>query len=170
MVEANGKLYVLQNIKHTVELFPGYAVDSLGFITVINIDDLSLDAQINFDATQAHNLKKYFLYDNQLTIFGTHEMGTTSHHVYKYDIATEDKTYNTFNYPINLTYGNQSSQNDSKAYFKFNGGIGLYDLEGDSVLDASVINVAPTSFAVDWVNEEIYLLKEITHLCLWKGV
>lgn len=159
MVEAGGKLYVLQNIKHTVELFPGYALDSLGFITVINIADLSLEAQVNFDAAQTHNFEKVFVYDNKLTIFGSHEMGAVSHHVYTYDITSEAKTYNTFDYPINLTYGNQSSQKGSKAYFKFNGGIGLYDLEGDSVLNASVVSEAPTSFAVDWVNEEIYFAK-----------
>ena len=159
MVEVNGKLYVLQNIKHEVELFPGYALDSLGFISVVNISDLTLDSEITFDATQAHNFEKVFAYDNKLTIFGAHEMGTVSHHVYTYDIATEAKTYDTFNYPINLTYGNQSSQNDDKAYFKFNGGIGLYDLAGDSVLNASVVSEAPTSFAVDWVNEEIYFAK-----------
>ncbi len=159
MTEVDGKLYVLQNIKHTVELFPGYAVDSLGFISVINISDLSLDSEINFDATQTFNFEKVFAYDGKLTIFGSHEMGTVSHHVYTYDIDSETKTYNTFDYPINLTYGNQASQNDSKAYFKFNGGIGLYDLEGDSVLNASVVDVAPTSFAVDWINEEIYFAK-----------
>lgn len=159
MAVEDGKLYVLQNIKHTVELFPGYALDSLGFISVVNIADLTLDTQINFDATQTNNFEKVFAYDNKLTIFGTHEMGTTSHHVYTYDIDSESKTYDTFDYPINLTYGNQSSQNESKAYFKFNGGIGLYDLEGDSVLNASVVSETPTSFAVDWINEEIYLAK-----------
>lgn len=159
MVESGGKLYVLQNIKHTVELFPGYAVDSLGFLTVINTSDLTLDTQIDFDATQANNFEQVFVYNNKLTIFGAHEMGTVSHHVYTYDITTETKTYNAFNYPINLAYGNEASQQGSKAYFKFNGGIGLYDLAGDSVLNASVITEAPTSFAVDWINEEIYFAK-----------
>lgn len=159
MVEVDGKIYVLQNIKHTVELFPGYAVDSLGFMTVINLDDLTLDSQIDFDATQANNFEKVFAYGNKLTIFGTHEMGTTSHHVYTYDISSEAKTYDTFDYPINVSYGNESSQEDAQVYFKFNNGIGLYDLDGDSVVNASVVSEVPTSFAVDWVNEEIYFAK-----------
>ncbi|MGB1294039.1 MAG: DUF4465 domain-containing protein [Flavobacteriales bacterium] len=159
MVEVGGKLYVLQNIKHTVETFPNYYVDSLGFISVVNLADFSLETEITFDASQAHNFKKVFAHNNKLTIFGTHEFGTVSHNVYTYDIATETKTYNTFPHSINLTYGNQSAQKEEKVYFKFNGGIGLYDLAGDSVLNASVVSKTPTSFAVDWNAEKIYHAK-----------
>ncbi|MGB0999771.1 MAG: DUF4465 domain-containing protein [Flavobacteriales bacterium] len=159
LVAMDGVLFVLQNIPHTVELFPGYALDSLALISRIKLSDLSLGEPIVFDADSAHNMEKMFAFDNQIHLFGTHEMGATIHSKYTYSNSDSSLIYNDFDYDINLTYGNQTSQNGAQIAFPFNQGIGLYDLAGDSLINPSLIANAPTAFAIDWQAEEIYFSK-----------
>lgn len=154
----DGTLYVLQNIKHTVDAgFPGYYVDSLGYVAKISLDDLEYQGDLEFDPETTNNFSRVYANDGKLHIFGTHQQGTTSHHVYTHDLENETNTSAVFPYDINFTYGTQARKDDNILYFKFNGGIGSYDLDTETVLDPLIVDASVMAFDLDLVNDLFYV-------------
>lgn len=151
-------IYILQNIKHTEDAgWPGYYVDSLGYVSKISLDDLEYQGDIEFEAETTHNFSRIFANDGKLHIFGTHQQGTTSHHAYTHTPADQSNTSNEFPYSINFTYGSQARQLDNVLYFKFNGGIGSYDLDTETVIDEQIVDASVMAFDLDVINELFYV-------------
>lgn len=154
----NDTLYVLQNIKHTVDAgFPGYYLDSLGYVAKISLDDLEYQGDINFDPITTNNFSRVFANDGKLHMFGTHQQGTTTHHSYTHEVETQTNTASVFPYSINLTYGTQARKKNNILYFKFNGGIGSYDLDTETVLNPLLIDASIMAFDLDVVNDLFYV-------------
>lgn len=154
----NDTLYVLQNIKHTVDAgFPGYYLDSLGYVAKISLDDLEYQGDLEFDAATTNNFERVYANNGKLHIFGSYEQGTVSHHVYTHDVENAVSTAAVFPYDINFTYGTQARRDANVLYFKFNGGIGSYDLDTEMVVNPLLIDASVMAFDFDVVHQLFYV-------------
>lgn len=157
MVSLGDTLYVIQNLKHTIDPpFPNFYNDSIGYLAKIDLTDLSYAGDVVFDASQTNNFERLFSYNNKLHILGHHEQGVGESKYYTYDPATATEMAISLNTTIDFSYGSQAEQSDSFLYFRTDAGVGLFNLSTESIEDSLVIASDLISFAVDWVEQEIY--------------
>ncbi len=157
MVALGDTLYIIQNIKHTVNPpFPYFYNDSIGYLAKIDLTTLVYSGDITFDASQTNNFERIFSYAGQLHIMGKHDEGTNLSKCYSYDPVTGVESATTIAVDMDFSYGTQVSQKDSLVYFRSNTGIALYNLASENVDDTAVVSTDLISFSIDWATNKIY--------------
>ncbi|MEL6676968.1 MAG: Ig-like domain-containing protein, partial [Bacteroidota bacterium] len=139
-------LYVSQN--YTTSSFS----DSAGYLAVISLRDFSFSRYITFNNND-EELGRLVYQDS--VIYG---LNGSSETITSFHLGTE--VSQTLPAGVNVEvggYGQQYTFVGDELVFKFDGGIGSYNLSQRAIVDSSIVDTAITAFVRDTVNQLWYL-------------